>query len=519
MLVVLGDRCEPEFYNHWQTAQGLSILPAKLGERRIAKAGDPTIHPALGTFQHPALRLVAESAETDMGTASVTSFWQLQQDDADDAVRVAGALDTGDPLILERQLGKGRVFATAVSLDDQDSNLPAMQTFLPFVHELVYDLMRLPGSGLEFDKPGIHSVELRAAARIEVAPSETIELDKPGLRGEYFADAAFGRRVLQRLDATISFDWKTAAPAPGVPAKGSSVRWTGTLIPPHTDQYSFTLEGERSALWINGQLVTLAPNPQSEIPKPQSPIPNPKSMPALELVGNRPYAIRVEHIDSAEQNACQLFWQSKSTPKQAVPAEYLSPRAAWQHELERADEQSDTESATLAASLIGPDGIRRPALVQTTDDGVFARLDRADQLGMYQLSLPDSMRDDLREMLVDETVPILVRSSADESRLATLSDDELAAAKTHLRLVSVASTEDLILAISGEAPGYRLWKYLAVAALLLAIGEIALARWIAVQRRRGSLSASDAKSATTETATFRSRGVELFATVGTGQED
>jgi hypothetical protein len=40
--------------------------------------------------------------------------------------------------------------------------------------------------------------------------------------------------------------------------------------------------------------------------------------------------------------------------------------------------------------------------------------------------------------------------------------------------------------ISGEATaGQRLWRYLAIAALILAVAEIALARWIASQRLVG----------------------------------
>jgi hypothetical protein len=61
-----------------------------------------------------------------------------------------------------------------------------------------------------------------------------------GLRGEYFA-GAFALKRLERVDATIDFDWGAGAPDPRLPADGFSVRWTGTLRPRYSEAYQFTV--------------------------------------------------------------------------------------------------------------------------------------------------------------------------------------------------------------------------------------------------------------------------------------
>lgn len=65
-----------------------------------------------------------------------------------------------------------------------------------------------------------------AMARLSWARQETF----PEWRGEYFANPDLqGKPVVVRNDAKIDFDWGRDAPAPGVPARDFSVRWTRTV--------------------------------------------------------------------------------------------------------------------------------------------------------------------------------------------------------------------------------------------------------------------------------------------------
>ena len=85
------------------------------------------------------------------------------------------------------------------------------------------------------------------AAPVPAPPSGT------GLLGSYHAGTSLaGTPLLQRVEA-VNFNWGTAAPAPGVPADGFSVRWTGTITVPTTGTYRFrTVSDDGVRLWVNG---------------------------------------------------------------------------------------------------------------------------------------------------------------------------------------------------------------------------------------------------------------------------
>lgn len=86
-----------------------------------------------------------------------------------------------------------------------------------------------------------------------------------GLKGEYFSNADFsGKPAMVRTDTQIQFDWNAAAPAPGIPMKAFSVRWTGTLTPPGPGDYTFGIDEphcypcedhEMFRLYLDGKLV------------------------------------------------------------------------------------------------------------------------------------------------------------------------------------------------------------------------------------------------------------------------
>ncbi len=63
------------------------------------------------------------------------------------------------------------------------------------------------------------------------------------VKGEYFANTNFsGTPALTREEHGIEFDWNAASPAPNVPAKAFSVRWTGTLAVPAPGDYTFNVD-------------------------------------------------------------------------------------------------------------------------------------------------------------------------------------------------------------------------------------------------------------------------------------
>jgi len=166
VLIVLGDKALPAFYNGWASEGGQPFSPATLKNRR-ALAESPA-HFGVKTFTHPALDLMKEATQSDADRAVVTALWSLDVDPKDRAVRAGGLFDTGEPLLAERQVGKGYVLMTAMSLDRRDSNLPSLKCFVPLVHELAYYLAA-PALAQTNVRPGAEFVMELAARSAEAA--------------------------------------------------------------------------------------------------------------------------------------------------------------------------------------------------------------------------------------------------------------------------------------------------------------------------------------------------------------
>lgn len=191
LLIAPGDRARPEFYNRWKQPAGKPVAPAPLGRRRAS--GERTVGLAARSFTHPSLSLVSEPAY--FRGAAVRTYWSLAPDETDLDVRVGGRLDTGDPFLVERKIGKGRVLMTAFALDRHDSNLRTFEPFVAMVHEMAYFLAApqnveaniAAGSTISFDLPLRRPAPTKARATW-AAPGERMTVLAPSGR---------------RLDATV----------------------------------------------------------------------------------------------------------------------------------------------------------------------------------------------------------------------------------------------------------------------------------------------------------------------------
>jgi hypothetical protein len=177
LLVAPGSRCQPSFYNKWSTSDGQPVLPAQLQQRITLSGGQSAARPVRDTFKHPALARVAAHSKTDVETATITGYWQLQADESDTSAVAGAMLDRGDPLLVEREVGKGRVAVSAITLDDQTSNLPGLMAFVPMVHELTYHLATPEVLALNFKQGSV--VRLYLPRRGNQDEQETPEADAP----------------------------------------------------------------------------------------------------------------------------------------------------------------------------------------------------------------------------------------------------------------------------------------------------------------------------------------------------
>ncbi len=131
LLLAPGTRADPKFYNAWD------IVPANLDQQIVAKIDKDPISPALGTFDHHALRKVGDSGQSDFAGLILAAFWKTAPRKG---TSIAAKLNNGDPFVLVRNSGTGAVVQICCALDARSSNLATRQSFLPFVHELTYFL-------------------------------------------------------------------------------------------------------------------------------------------------------------------------------------------------------------------------------------------------------------------------------------------------------------------------------------------------------------------------------------------
>jgi len=78
-----------------------------------------------------------------------------------------------------------------------------------------------------------------------------------GLTAEFFNNMTLsGPPVLTRLDTALGANWHDQPPAVGVSPNQWSARWTGTLVPPATGEYTFSLTSDDgSRLLVNGARI------------------------------------------------------------------------------------------------------------------------------------------------------------------------------------------------------------------------------------------------------------------------
>jgi hypothetical protein len=151
VIVFLGDQVRPESYNQQLGGSNTAgrILPAKIGAivRGEGFAFDPL------EYRHPIVAPFEGHVRAGLLTTPVWRYYQLEPYD-NDAARIALSFHTGDPAIVEEQIGRGRVIlvATDPSPDSVDAtaNPPepwtAMSTW-PSFPPLAQEMLRLAIGG------------------------------------------------------------------------------------------------------------------------------------------------------------------------------------------------------------------------------------------------------------------------------------------------------------------------------------------------------------------------------------
>ena len=154
LIVFLGDRVNPQFYNKRLLESGHGLLPAKLGTP-WGEGAESSTSWRLGSVDaaHPVTRLFGPRGAASLASARFSRAYGL---DVPDGARVLASFDDGRAALVEKAFGKGKVLLFASSADAAWGDFPKRKAYLLFVHQMVRYL-----------SPG----QLRGAARARVGES------------------------------------------------------------------------------------------------------------------------------------------------------------------------------------------------------------------------------------------------------------------------------------------------------------------------------------------------------------
>jgi hypothetical protein len=138
LVFFLGDRVLADRYNRelgGERAGAPRLLPARLGP----VVSDPQHGLDPLEYRHPAVRAFRGHERAGLLTTPIWKYVKLSVADhaARGQARVVLAFANGDPMIVERSVGHGRVVLVATSADLAWSAMPVWPSFLPLVQELL----------------------------------------------------------------------------------------------------------------------------------------------------------------------------------------------------------------------------------------------------------------------------------------------------------------------------------------------------------------------------------------------
>ncbi|WP_371477330.1 glycoside hydrolase family 3 C-terminal domain-containing protein [Kitasatospora sp. NBC_00315] len=142
-----------------------------------------------------------------------------------------------------------------------------------------------------------------------------------GLYGEYHNSTDLsGPVVTARVDQTIDNVWGGQSPAPGVNTTNWSAKWTGTLTPPTSGSYQFSLNSDDgSRLIVGGQQIVNNWYNQGPTTRTGS----------VTLTAGQPVSIEVDYYQAGGGSNASLGWQvpGQNAHDQAVAAARTSDTA------------------------------------------------------------------------------------------------------------------------------------------------------------------------------------------------
>jgi hypothetical protein len=136
VMVFLGDRIDPGAYNNFPH------LPWRIGELKDLSHTKPA---RITEVDHSnvTLKPLLESAEKGLKSASFYRYFRIEG-----SIKKLLGLENGDPLLVESDLAKGKLFFFASSADLDWNDLPLKAVYLPIIQGFLRESMRLSEGSL-----------------------------------------------------------------------------------------------------------------------------------------------------------------------------------------------------------------------------------------------------------------------------------------------------------------------------------------------------------------------------------
>ena len=454
LLVFPGAKSSPKVFNAWSSA-GEPVLPLQLGEwtsRDPADPEPPAIDPS--SFVHDALLPFRTGG--DLSAVAPLQRWLLRPAAPGDSAFVSGKFTDGAPLLAVKPFGRGTVALSALPLDPVASELTSRRAFVPFVHELTYYLAQplspqlnvLPSDG----------ARLILAPNL-VAPAADASAAAHGVHARYYPQKGLKGEPVVRIEKNFSLHWGGGAPAPKIPGDNFSAVLSATLTAPADGPYTFRVQADdRATLALDGKRIARSGDN------------NGSSARMLFKAGER-HLLEISYEEDWQQASCSLRWTPPGGREEDVPADVLSPEGRYGD----------------VVQVVDPSGEAFPAELVQGREGTVLEIARTLLPGLYVVRPPErGFPSALASSVTAEgDVRFFVRAGIEESTMLAITQDQADDLRRYVTLALATKEDDVLAILHGSAFGREIWRLFAVAALIFLVAEIALARWISIQRRQG----------------------------------
>ncbi|MCG6155916.1 BatA domain-containing protein [Rubinisphaera margarita] len=143
LWIGLGPRTEIDQFNNYLHADGYGLAPLPIQQLKLADIAVPddsdraaALRIRLDSDDHPATRTFVRQ-DLDLSDILIDQYFQFESTAITDTSSVLFALNSGQPLMVERFYGQGRVVVQSVPLHLQWSSLARSQSFVVLVQDML----------------------------------------------------------------------------------------------------------------------------------------------------------------------------------------------------------------------------------------------------------------------------------------------------------------------------------------------------------------------------------------------